>query len=155
MYIVKYCVAACRVVLQKFKLPNIQSEKIASIFLIVIILFSCYGIALNYTFDDDVIYQQETVDLVDWFENRTQSDDRFMFHTPRVLALLTDRVGTFIGLYNNNAEQWVQRVRKNNIRYVIVTKAINPFLIEPIQNTELLVQKVWENDGYLVFEVLR
>jgi hypothetical protein len=108
--------------------------------------------------DCNTIYQKETLEMAGWVNDHVLPDDHFMFYKPRALRLLSGRTGTAFWVYPQERQYWHLRVEDMHIRYLIADKKLDDLarydsLNLPAKNSELLIQKVWENSGYKIFEV--
>ncbi len=134
------------------------AEKVLVGLFALLIVQNAAVIAFNFRFNDDNIYQKETLEMAGWVNDHVLPDDHFMFYKPRALRLLSGRTGTAFWVYPQERQYWHLRVEDMHIRYLIADKKLDDLarydsLNLPAKNSELLIQKVWENSGYKIFEV--
>ena len=83
-------------------------------------------------------------------------DEHYMSWMSRVIALMTQRVGVVIATRDPDTRiNFIQRVRRLNIAYLILSKQVDQALIENMKDNQWFAEFVWENDHYEIFKVKR
>lgn len=136
---------------------RISEKFIISIF-IVLILQNSFAIKLNWKFNDDAIFQKNSLEMMDWVKHHLKNSDHYMFDKARALSLFTGRIGAPYWMYTNDSDQWYLRIKPLNISYLIADKhadeisAYNIFNL-PAGNDIIYCEKIWENSDYKIFKV--
>jgi len=128
-------------------------ESILKGFLVLIIFNSVVTIIQEFGFNDDMIYVSPTKEMTEWIKNSTDEKDHFMFSKPRVVGLLTGRVGE--AYYNKEEQKDVcGRIDRFDISYVITTSLIINKIHKDFDVCPYTYKKVWSNEVYQIYNVL-
>lgn len=142
------------------KFPAVTKRLLISC-LAVLMAHNAFSIYKNYDFNDDYCLVDTTRSLAEWIKDQTPQDARFMFYKPRILSLLTNRpVATnwnFWQFPRENQEDWLMRLKRLKIDYVIKAKGLNDYwFLNPREVfTSSLMIPVWQNEEYIIFRILR
>jgi len=107
----------------KFLLKNINSrshfdfKKIILGFLALLLLHNVIFVIWAFDFNDNIILKPPNKEMVEWIKTHTKPNEHFMFPKPRVIGLLTGRVGTPLWIFPAQQAQMTERVKKFNIDY--------------------------------------
>ncbi len=130
-------------------------EKGARIILMVVILLNIFFISLFFHFNDDMILQPVTKEMVEWMKVNTQTDEHFMFHKPRIVGLLTGRMGAPLWIMPEHKLQMTERISEFDINYLILTKTKDEYLLDGIDKGKMVIELKWENSVYRIYKVTR
>lgn len=134
-------------------------RKFAAIIFLIFILQNIFIIASNFNFNDDDIYNKETLEMVQWVKLHIKPEDHYMFAKPRALGLLTQRIGYNFGGYPRDVQNWYRRVAPLHINYLIMDKRFDQFsrynnFRLRVDNDDLGINLVWKNDVYKIYNVV-
>lgn len=140
--------------------PKPAADKWLVALFIVLIAQNAAVTAKHWTFNDDDIFQKETLEMADWVTDHLAPEEHYMFYKPRALRLLTDRTGTPFWVYPEDRDSWYLRADKLHIGYVVAAKGLDGLaeydgLNLPGGESGLKLRAVWENPGYKIFKVIR
>ncbi|OGX26727.1 MAG: hypothetical protein A2787_05385 [Omnitrophica WOR_2 bacterium RIFCSPHIGHO2_01_FULL_48_9] len=145
----------------KFLLKNINSrshfdfKKIILGFLALLLLHNVIFVIWAFDFNDNIILKPPNKEMVEWIKTHTKPNEHFMFPKPRVIGLLTGRVGTPLWIFPAQQAQMTERVKKFNIDYLIILKTQDQYLVDSIDHREISVALAWENSAYQIYRVKR
>ena len=140
------------------KKVKIGFQKVVLFIFLILIAQNIFVIGSNFKFNDDDIYQKESLEMAQWVTIHLKSDERYMFAKPRALWLLTHRVGASYGMYHRDKDLWYKRIKPLHIGYLICDKhfdsigRLNDFRIR-VDEGVLNITVVWENSRYKIFKV--
>jgi 4-amino-4-deoxy-L-arabinose transferase-like glycosyltransferase len=113
------------------------------------------SIGKNFDFNDDVLYQQENQELFEWVKEHVSEEDHYLFGEPRVLKLMTGRIGTSWWIVpDEKVINLPERIKKFDISYLIAFKGFDQGLMEAFEANPSFYKSVWENKNYKVFKTL-
>ncbi len=121
---------------------------------LLLIMSNGVHIYKNYSFNDDVIAQPDTQELIAWIKETTQPEDHFMFQRPRTLTLITDRKFAPFFIYSQDAAKWYQRIERFNIRYLLAFNSSVHKMLSSFPPDYIQLRQVWQNEKYVVLEVV-
>jgi hypothetical protein len=133
-------------------------QKFAVLIFIFLILQNMFIIAAHFNFNDDDIYKREPLEMFQWVERHVKPGEAYMFSKPRVLGLLTHRIGHNFGTYPQDMSDWPKRIKPLRIKYLITDKGFerytpyNNFCLR-VDNYELYINLIWKNKMFKVFKV--
>ena len=78
-----------------------------------------------------------------------------MFHKPRILGLLTGRLGTPLWMRPEDRETMARRVDLLRINYLIIIRESDRYLVDQLAPAGLQIAQVWESPTYQIFKVIR
>ncbi len=133
-------------------------EKLLIGLFMIFIVKNLLVIGVNWKFNDDNLYQKETLEMAKWVIDNIPPSQHYMFYKPRALRLLTNRTGAAFWVYPEDQQHWYRRIKPLNIQYLISDKQLDQVtqyneVKLPVDNYELTFNKVWENSRYKIFEV--
>jgi 4-amino-4-deoxy-L-arabinose transferase-like glycosyltransferase len=127
------------------------------IFLILFIVFNLYKIIGFYNFNDDILSKKENVQLFQWVEKNIKSNERYLFNYPRVMYLMTGKLGTsgwvLLMTGSNQVDKVSKKIKENDIKYMIFEKRKEEMNIKVFQQDPSFMSLAWENKTFKVFEV--
>lgn len=124
------------------------------LFLALVIFNNVVVLVQRFGFNDDMIYAAQTKEMTQWLRENTGGDDRFMFSKPRVVGLLTGRMGA--AYYRLEQGPVVcERVDRFGISYIITTKGIIERIDRDFAACPYTYQKMWGNEVYQIYKVVR
>ncbi len=134
-------------------------RKLAAFIFLFLILQNVFVIASNFKFNDDDIYQKDTLEMMQWVEFHIKPEENYMFSRPRVLGLLTHRIGHNFGTYPQDMKDWYKRIKPLHINYLIMDKGFEPFsrynnFRLRVDSYDLYINLVWKNNLYKIFNVV-
>jgi len=124
-----------------------------------LILQNIFVIVSNFKFNDDDIYKEDTMEMMQWVKLHIKPEDNYMFSKPRALGLLTHRIGYNFGDYPQDNMYWYRRIKPLHINYLIVDKGFdrftryNNFCLQ-VDDYYLYIYLVWKNNFYKIFNVV-
>jgi 4-amino-4-deoxy-L-arabinose transferase-like glycosyltransferase len=119
------------------------------------LLVNGMSIKKNGHFNDDVLLQKENQDLFAWLKENVSQDDHYMFWEPRVLNLMTGRLGTSWWIFpKEETINLPERIKKFDIQYLITIKEFDQNFIQAFEANPAFYKAVWENKNYKVFKIL-
>lgn len=121
---------------------------------ILMILHNAVMIFAYYDFDDNKIYLPANREMAEWVRENLKPEERFMFNEPRVLGLLTDRMGTTFWIYPEDKERWDEKIEPLGIDYLIFAKEHHGEWIEQVRLGRVAARLVWENQAYAIFKII-
>ena len=122
--------------------------------LILIIFLNIFNIGANYRFNDDVLFRESEQELFAWVRGNIQIHDHFMFAKPRVLNLMTQRVGTLIWSDDPSPDKSViHRIYDLDISHLIFNKGTDAVHIQNFQGNKEFCHLVWENEFFKIFKI--
>ncbi len=140
---------------QRFCRLRLSVEQVTRGFLLLILFFNVLNIRMQFSFNDDAIFQNDAVEMMNWVKANTREDEHFLFRRPRVVGLFTDRLGAQLTLVKGYEGKFYWRVRKFSVRWLINDKNIFPFNFEQMSNEEFVFLKVFENRSFEIYKVMR
>ena len=140
------------------KKVKIGFQKVVLFIFLILIAQNIFVIGSNFKFNDDDIYQKESLEMAQWVTIHLKSDERYMFAKPRALWLLTHRVGASFWVHAEDKDVWYKRIKPLHINYLIADKQYDQFsqyndLNWRVNKDELICNRIWENSRYKIFKV--
>jgi len=133
-------------------------HKVVVFIFIILIGLNIFNISSNVKFNDDDIFQKESLEMMGWVSVHIKPDERYMFSHSRALGLFTHRVGASFWVHPEDMKTWYKRIKPLHINYLIADKRFdqfsqyNDFYIK-VDNDELHIKVIWENRWYKIFKV--
>lgn len=133
-------------------------QKLAAFFFLILIIQNVFLIVSNLKFNDDDIYQKDSLAMMNWVEIHIKPGENYMFSKPRALGLLTHRIGYTYETPQQGIKDWYKRIKPLHINYLIADKRFDQFgrydhFHLRINNDQIYIDKVWENNIYKIFNV--
>ena len=134
------------------------SQKLAAFIFVFLILLNIYAIASDFKFNDDDIYQKQSLEMERWVGINIKPGEFYMFYKPRALGLLTHRLGATFWVHPIDEKEWYKRIRPLRIKYLIGDKVLDQFsrydnIHLPVDQYQIYLNKLWENTRYKIFKV--
>ncbi len=127
-------------------------RKITVGFLSLIMVVNIYNIIINFHYNDDVILKNENQEMFAWVKDHVAVDEHYMVMPARVVACLTERVGT--SFWNDPAKPfWLDRIKALRISYVIFHKKTQQPLVAIAELNPDKFLFVWQNSVFKIFKV--
>jgi len=134
------------------KNPTKISYITISLIFIIIIFNNSFTITKIFHFDTDQINKKDVIEMTRWVRDNTDKNDRFMFSKPRVLGLLTNRMGASFFLFDED-NSLCPRIIQHEIDYLIIPKSINSYMLNKFQECQLPSREMWENHKYIILMI--
>ena len=133
-------------------------HKILALIFVILIFMNIFIIVSNLKFNNDDIYQKESLEMIQWVGRNIKPDERYMFSHPRALSLFTNHIGALFFVYPEDKNRWYKRIKPLQIKFLITDKQYDYIsrykdFIVPVADYKLHVNEVWENCRYKIFKV--
>ena len=128
-----------------------QRMLLANIVFAVVLSLNCFDIALNYNFNDDVLFYRENQEMFAWVREHVASDEVVMFAKPRALKLMTGRKSTYV--MNGNPYDLDDRIRGFKVRYIVLGNNFSDIVFRSISLVPERFRIIWANAQYSIFQV--
>ncbi|VAW12850.1 hypothetical protein MNBD_BACTEROID05-1048 [hydrothermal vent metagenome] len=118
------------------------------------IILNLLNIAAIFNFNDDVLLKKENQALFEWVKKNVGKDEHYIIWQARPVALMTGRVGaTPIDSTPGKEEDIFSRIKRLDIRYLILSPFVDGSLIDALKNLPDYADLVWQNKDYLIYKV--
>lgn len=124
-------------------------------FLIFLLVINVYNLVNSFSFDDDVLFQEENQQMFAWVKKNIAEDEHYMIWQARPVCLMTGRVGAVPWRYQQQRDvKLSSRMKALNVSYLIALKGYDDQLMQMLDAQAKELTSVWENKGYKVYKVL-
>jgi hypothetical protein len=134
--------------------------RLAVFILLFLILQNIFVIASDFKFNNDDIFQKDSLEMMQWVKLHIKPNENYMFSRPRALGLLTHRTGySFWTSKDNSGSDWYKRIKPLHIKYLIANNNMDQFsqynnVCLQIDGYKLYVMVVWTNNMYKIYKVV-
>jgi hypothetical protein len=134
-------------------------RKLAMFIFFILIFQNVFVIASNFKFNDDDIYQKDSLEMLQWVKFHIKPEENYMFSKPRALGMLTHRIGYTFGTPQKNTKDWYKNIEPLHINYLIADKRFDSFsqynnFSLRVDNYDLYINVIWQNNLYKIYNVV-
>ena len=134
-------------------------RKLVVFIFLFLIFHNVFAIASDFRFNDDDIFQRDSLEMLQWVDLHINPEVNYMFSHPRALGFITHRIGYSFGTHQAEMRGWYKRIKPLHINYLIADKRFDQFsrynnFRLRVDNYELYINVVWENNLYKIFNVV-
>ena len=136
---------------------KVDPKNLINLLLLVLIALNVMNMTANFRFNDDDLLKKENQELFQWVRKNVREDEHYIFHHPRVMALMTKKIGTALWVILQDGpmivEKMIEHLEKYDIDYCIMTNGIDDRFAQTLVENPQQAQLVWQNLLYKIYRL--
>lgn len=137
---------------------HVDPKNLVNLFFLIMIAINVMNTAANFRFNDDDLLKGENKELFQWVKENIHDNEHYVFHHPRVMALMTKKIGTAIWVVLQDGpmivEKMIEHLKEYDIDYCIMTNGIDDRFRQTLDENPQQAQLVWQNNLYRIYHLL-